>query len=345
MSPDMRNYIYGFLEENGIRPSRAEIRPLQADGSKREFWRVIIQDAARSFVAMSNPPIDGDAARENFAYAMIGNHLRRKGVPAPELYRFDLARGWFVMEDLGAVSLQEAVLSSSRPLPLYERALEALFRLQVQGADGFDASWCCQTERYDRHVMQRLESEYFKNAFLVLYLGMERNWAPLEAAFRRLAENAAKADNRFLIHRDFQSRNIMVRQNGVGLVDWQGARLGPLAYDFASLLIDPYTDLPSNVRSAVWDSYLRILQAYDKRLVEPFKATFPYLALQRNLQILGAFAFLTKARGKRHFEAYIPGALRNLGNLLEELGDRELAPLEEVVRDAQALLGASPSGN
>ncbi|MCP4668415.1 MAG: phosphotransferase, partial [Deltaproteobacteria bacterium] len=258
----------------------------------------------RGYIAMANPPGDHTTKRENRAYVMIGKHLRKKGAPVPEILHYDLEQGWFLLEDLGRTNLQDVALSSENPLPLYEKVLENLFRLQIEGAKGFDPSWCSQTEVYDRTVMRTYESDYFRDAFLYGYLGLKKEWPELEPSFDYLAERASGADNRFFLHRDFQSRNILISRGGIGIIDWQGGRLGPLGYDLASLLIDPYTGLSRRQREHLYDYYLLLVKEHDARRVAQFETCYPYLAIQRNLQILGAFSFLTKVMKKKYFEAY-----------------------------------------
>jgi len=155
---------------------------------------------------------------------------------------------------------------------------------------------------------------------------------------------ASKAENHFLLHRDFQSRNIIISDSGpsglrIGIIDWQGARLGPLGYDLASLLIDPYTRLSSHQRAHIYHVYVQLLAGSRPQRVSSLERHYPYLAIQRNLQILGAFAFLSRVRGKVHFEAYLRPALESLARLLEELADPDLKTLRDVVKDLP-----SPSG-
>jgi len=280
---------------------------------------------------MQNAPATEFLRRENLAYLKIGGHLFQKGLPVPEIYRYDLVNGWFIMEDLGDENLQACASQNTDKVPVYKKVVEILFRFQIEGSRGFDTSWTCQTERYDRFVMRRYEADYFTDAFLSNYLGLQKDWSPLEAPFDYLAETASKADNRFFLHRDFQSRNIMVSQEKIGIIDWQGGRLGPLAYDLASLLIDPYTALSPSQRDQIFNHYLRLLGDHEPAWVSSFETYFPYLAIQRNLQILGAFAFLTKVKGKTYFRDYISPALGSLSTLLTTLQDHRLSPLTDLL--------------
>jgi N-acetylmuramate 1-kinase len=316
-----------------------EFSPIAGDGSKRIFWRVGDPRSELTYVAMENPPTDDFSKRENAAYLNIGRHLRNKGLPLPEIYRFDLGKGWFIMEDFGDVSLQTACERAKERIPLYAPVVEILFLQQTRGSEGFDTEWTCQTKTYDRQVMRRYEVEYFKEAFLGTYLEFGKEWPGLESSFEHLIEEASKAENHFFLHRDFQSRNIMITGEKIGILDWQGGRLGPLAYDLASLLIDPYTKLPVPEKEEIYNTYLHLLRREQPHRLASFQHSFPYLAVQRNLQILGAFSFLSKVRGKLYFERYIPGALKSLHDLLETLNDRKLSSLKDLVDSLSDSLG------
>jgi aminoglycoside/choline kinase family phosphotransferase len=326
----MMAFISAFVTELGFSENQVISRSLAGDGSKRRFWRILAAGSEATYVAMENAPIDLYSERENFAYLTIGRHLFEKGLPIPEIYHCDLRNGWFIMRDLGQTNLQEEASRQRDRSVLYRRTLEILVRLQIEGSKGFNTSWTCQTERYDPFVMRRYEADYFRDSFLHNYLGLKADWPELEGPFTFLAKMASKAENHFFLHRDFQSRNIMVSDAQVGIIDWQGARLGPLAYDVASLIIDPYTNLSSHERTQLYEFYLDRLEDYPSEWADHFRETFPYLAIQRNLQILGAFSFLSKVRGKPYFEAYIPPALRSLDGLLSGLNDQELLPLKDL---------------
>ena len=337
MLAGLKGFIYSFLKDRGIDPDGMNFQQLRGDGSKRIFWRVTLSTPESCFIAMANPPNDPASNRENFAYLMIGKHLHKKGIPVPEIYSYNLKYGWFIMEDMGRTSLQDLVCSNNDTLPIYKKILEHLFRLQIEGADDFDPSWCSQTRHYDRNVMRGYEANYFRDAFLHLYLGLKDEWPELEAPFNHLSETASKADGDFLLHRDFQSRNIMISKGNIGIIDWQGARLGPLGYDLASLLIDPYSNLSSQKKASLYERYLLLIKENNAGLIESFKRYYPYLAIQRNLQILGAFSYLTKTMKKPFFKTYIPTALQTLHNLLHEVNDPELYPLRDLVKDINPL--------
>ena len=333
MDAEAKQVIADFLSCSGYALDQADLEPIPADGSKRSFWRVRIPGSGQSWIAMSNPPSTEPIRWENYAYLKIGVHLHQKGIPIPRLYRHDMRLGFFILQDMGSTHLQEAASAAPDPLPLYEHVLKLLLNLQVEGARGFEPSWCWQTQQYDLTVMRIYEAHYFRDAFLRRYLGLQEDWSRLEKSFSHLARTAARAGSSFFLHRDFQSRNLVISRNRIGILDWQGGRLGPLAYDLASLLYDPYSPLTSGQRKILYNYYVGLVEDRNGAWTESVVAYFPYLALQRNLQILGAFAHLTQAVGKPHFELYIPKALQTLQTLLQEIDDPELLPLRDLAME------------
>ena len=326
-------FLAAFFEDHAGAGPAFTATPLAPDGSQRTFLRVAAEGGSPSVIAVKNPPLSRAARRENRAYLEIGRHLRGAGAPVPEMYRWSLENGWFLIEDLGDRKLQEAASDPEKRIPLYERVLKSLYAMQTRGADGFDTSWCCQTARYDRDVMRGLESDYFRDAFLGRYLGLDPEAFALDACFDHLAGMASRAGAAYFLHRDFQSRNLMIQGDDIGVVDWQGGRLGPQGYDLASLLIDPYVNLEPGERHHLYRTYRGMLEAHQPGEVARFEDTYPYLAIQRNLQILGAFAFLSRVRGKPFFETFIAPAMSSLESLLADLGNARLSPLAALVRD------------
>jgi aminoglycoside/choline kinase family phosphotransferase len=334
-NPDLTQFVLDFLHKRETQACDPVFQLLQGDGSKRTFWRVSTFSPDKSFIAMANPAIDASAIAENNAYLRIGEHLRTKGIPIPEIYCFDLQKGWFLMEDMGEISLQDYVLTSDDPMPVYKEVLRNLISLQIKGAEDFHSRWCCQTERYDRKVMLHYEADYFTRAFLHGYLHLKKEWPELHPSFEYLADKASEADSSFFMHRDFQSRNIMMSQDRPGIIDWQGGRFGPLGYDLASLIIDPYTNLSGQKREAILEEYLRLLDECRPDLTHSFMGHFYHLAILRNLQILGAFSYLSRVMGKTYFEAYIPVAAKRLRELVGEISNAKIHPLGELMEDIE----------
>jgi aminoglycoside/choline kinase family phosphotransferase len=330
---DLRGFVKTYQDDTELGSKRSLWKRLPADGSKRMFYRV--SNEKGSCIVMSNPPTERDTEKENLSYLRIGKHLFSKGIPVPCIYRYDLDHGWFIMEDLGERNLQEIAINSDSPIPLYKKVIEVLVEIQLKGRQGFNPEWCCHTQRYDRIVMEKFESDYFLEYFVKGLAGVKGDFPQARSSFRHLASCASLAENDFFLHRDFQSRNIIINGDRIGVVDWQGARLGPLQYDLASLLIDPYVGLEKDEKTVIYEHYLRSLEKRLPGTSAAFTRYYPYVAIQRNLQILGAFSYLSNIKGKRGFLAYVSPALRSLEELVEECADPELIPLGELAGEAK----------
>ena len=326
---NLQEFVETYQDDTESGSKESDWIKLPADGSKRVFYRV--SNEKGSCIVMANPPTERNAEKENLSYLEIGKHLFSKGIPVPCIYRYDLDRGWFIMEDLGEQNLQEIASDSDSRITIYKKVIELLIEIQLKGREGFNPEWCYHTKRYDRFIMEKFESDYFLKYFLQGLLGLKQDLSQLGSSFEHLSYRASLADNDFVLHRDFQSRNLIIKCDKIGVVDWQGARLGPLQYDLASLLIDPYVGLTKDERTVLYDYYLTILEKCLPRISPSFTEYYPYLAIQRNLQILGAFSYLSNIQGKKRFLSYVSPALRSLQGLLKDLGDPELYPLKKLV--------------
>ncbi len=298
------------------------LQKMSSDGSTRRFWRVLQTGRALCVIAAPAGRSNAELAESKSAWK-IGKHLHEKGVPVPEVYGWDEASGVLLFEDLGDVRLHDLTTSPEGNIrsdvgawpDYYRAALVHLAKMQIVGAEGFDETWCWDSPRYDVPLMLERESGYFLRAFWQGLLGQEEN-SGVEEEFRDIAEIAGKAAANFFLHRDFQSRNIMIKDGKVRFIDFQAGRLGPLGYDVASLLIDPYAALTEQFQEEMLAVYGSVLAAYCPGSEEEFLKYYSFLALQRNLQIIGAFAFLSKVRGKSFFTAYIEPALLALRDRL-----------------------------
>jgi N-acetylmuramate 1-kinase len=296
------------------------IQPLAADGSDRQFYR--LKRADTSHICLYHPCPPGDAVTENDSYYYIGRHLREQGAPVPEIFTYCREEGWFLLEDLGDISLQEHYRRQTDPEAqqlLYLKALEVLVHLQVLGTPGFAPDWCFDTPYYDANLVRQRECRYFMEAFVRGYLGLETTAEQLKEDFELLLERALHPPQKFFLHRDFQSRNLMVHQNRLWLIDFQGARLGPPQYDLASLLLDPYVNLPLTFQEGLVTAFLSVLQEHQKIDPAVWRQQYNYVALCRNLQILGAYGFLSHQKGKNFFRQFIPIACQSLAYRLELL--------------------------
>jgi aminoglycoside/choline kinase family phosphotransferase len=177
--------------------------------------------------------------------------------------------------------------------------------------------------------MLEKESGYFLQAFCKDLLGIDSIPSGLNDEFTLLAGRASRQPAVYFLHRDFQSRNVMITDGDIRIIDFQGGRLGPLGYDLASLLIDPYVQLPEQVQQDLLEYYAEQLCSYGLDDLAFLKG-YPSLALQRNLQILGAFAFLGFQRQKNFFRQFIQPALLSLHNRLAQPDAKDYPHLRQL---------------
>jgi hypothetical protein len=156
------------------------------------------------------------------------------------------------------------------------------------------------------------ECGYFLREFVQGYLGLPVAAEEVAPDFAMLVSQALADGSEVLMHRDFQSRNLMVQGDRLRLIDFQGARLGPVGYDAAALLIDPYVNLAPEEQEQLLAFYLERRGRHLPLDASVFRRAYDYLAISRNLQMLGAFAFLTRVKGKPQFARSIPPALMGL---------------------------------
>lgn len=296
---------------------------LHGDGSNRRFLRLChLKESVCILVAPAGKG-DDDLAEARSAW-LIGNHLRSRNVPLPELYGWDAETGIILFEDLGDTRLHDFVVGGKGILPQpdtdlisgYSRAIEELAHMQYAGGVDFNGSWCWDGPKYDKELMIERESGYFLRAFWQGLLGRE-SVQGVEEELEDIAKMAAQAGAGYFLHRDFQCRNIMIKDGRVRFIDFQGGRMGPLGYDLASLLIDPYAGLSQAVRENLFNYYITCIGKYTKIEENQFVDQYNLLAFQRNMQFVGAFSFLYQVKNKVFFADYISPALFELAARLQ----------------------------
>jgi aminoglycoside/choline kinase family phosphotransferase len=294
---------------------RLRIKPLKGDGSDRRVYRLLA--GRRTFICVSHPKGRKGSPSENDSFCYIAGHLRARGLPSPWVYAFDPRSGLFLIQDFGDFSLESLIKKIKGPKLIkrvYETILKMLIKIQIDGTENFDSRYCYDTPFYNGRFSWKRESKYFLGAFLKGYLKWKKIPPAAEKELKVLAQAVDEEKNRWFLYRDFQSRNIMIWSGGIGLIDFQAARIGPPQYDLASLLIDPYVSLSDKIQDDLLDFYLEHLSGRMPIQPEAFRKNYEIIAFQRNLQILAAFAFLSQVKGKTYFEKYIPAALSSLKN-------------------------------
>jgi NDP-sugar pyrophosphorylase family protein/tRNA A-37 threonylcarbamoyl transferase component Bud32 len=325
------------LHQTGEKKKRAGIewQPLPGDGSDRQWYR--LRSGKTRLIVADHGIKPSENICEAEAFVAIGRHLHQKGIPVPQITLADTFAGLVFMEDLGDENLQTRVRTARHLSSVHDdycRLIDLLLSMAFRGGENFDPCWTYQTRRYDRNVILQGECRYFVEAFLNGYLGMTVDYETLAPECRRLADTIMSIQPVGFMHRDFQSRNIMVRKEQFYLIDFQGGRIGPPHYDLAALLIDPYVDLPMALRETLLTFFAGRLEQHTGITAAKSQKAYRYCALARNLQILGAYGFLTRRKGKPQFSRYIPPAVQSLQQNLTRFDNGEFPMLSKIVNDS-----------
>ena len=314
MNPSAIDLLLRGIFERRFGEPVERVVPLKGDASARKLFRLTA--ASRTAIGVVSPD-----ARENRAFLEFSRHFRVCGLPVPEIYAEELDRGIYLEEDLGDTTLFQFLTAnrtegglSSVTLDLYRQVVELLPRFQIEGGRTLSYDVCYPRSGFDKQSML-WDLNYFKYYFLRL-AKIPFSEQALEDDFERLAEFLLTADRRFFLYRDFQSRNIMLRDGAPFFIDYQGGRRGALQYDVASLLFDAKADLPFEVRDELLERYLEAaskLAPIDRGV---FLLHYPGYVHIRIMQAMGAYGLRGFYERKQHFLASIPYAIRNLEHLL-----------------------------
>ena len=261
---------------------------------------------------------------ENAAFLAFSRHFRRHGLPVPEIYGEELDQGAYLEEDLGDLTLFD-FLSRNRAgqaiadavIRIYRKVVAELPRFQIEAGRDLDYSVCYPRGSFDRQSIN-WDLNYFKYYFLRL-AGIAFNEQALEDDFGRLTEFLLEAPGDYFLYRDFQSRNVMLREGLPYFVDYQGGRKGALQYDIASLLFDAKADLPPELRQQLLEGYLEALGTHIRLDREAFQRYYYAFVYVRIMQALGAYGFRGFYERKPHFLQSVPYAVKNLRWLLHNV--------------------------
>jgi N-acetylmuramate 1-kinase len=305
-----------------------EISPIQKGGSDRKFYRIRCSSAQTLILVKYNLELE-----ENQHYVPIANFLRKHGIRVPEIYFHDPTEGLIWIEDLGERDLynyrQESWLVRSA---FYESALD-----QIATLHALPESICVEMKEhlpaeFNAELYLWEQNYFFKNCLGRYFKVDNTRRAALATlpALKEIAELLASFP-RVLVHRDFQSQNIIIRNGQAYLLDFQGMRPGLPHYDLASLLYDPYVDLAETERDELI-AYYRGRQLENGITIDgDFDLKLRLCAMQRLMQALGAYGFLGLVKGHNHFLQHVPAAMKSLRSIVAKIGNVE--PLEELLAE------------
>ena len=302
-----------FKQYSGSDARRVE--PLPVSGSARRYYRVFTGD--RTYVGVYHENL-----RENRLFVDFTRHFEKSRLHVPHVYCVSEDGFCYLQDDLGPDMLLDVVereregeFLSEHTMELYRKALSELLKFQLEGGKGLDYSGCLPRPVFDERCI-RWDLNYFKYCFLKL-AGVEADEERLENDFDRLTAKLVMAGADGFMFRDFQSRNIMVVDNEVYFIDYQGGRQGALHYDVASLLYDAIVKIPESQKEELLDFYIRELTESEPGYAEKFREIYYHFVLVRLLQAMGAFGLRGLHEGKPHFiDSIVPG-LQGISTLFE----------------------------
>ena len=306
------------LMNNDLSEKIVDIKMLPASGSSRIYYRIQTED--KTYIATYNSNIE-----ENIAFLVFSKHFSKANLPVPEIIAVNDEKDCYIQSDLGDTSLfnyvQNCVKNNSydnTTIELYKQAISNLVDFQIKGNKDLDYSVAFPAPSFDRNsVIDDLN--YFKYYFLKVNDEINFNESRLNTDFQNIADFIMEAPADFFMYRDFQSRNIMIKDNKTYFIDYQGGRKGPLQYDIISLLYQVKAQLPNALRLELLDHYKKELSKYVNTEEIGFDKYYNAFILLRLLQVLGAYGFRGLIQKKQHFIESIPFALNELLSLKDDL--------------------------
>ena len=310
--------IDGYLRESGLAVRDARVVPLTGDASDRRYFRIIPADGPSFVLALHAGPIDF----ASLPFATVGELLQQIPLPVPGVLGHSDEHGILALQDLGDVTLQAhlGAASSAEHAALYRQAVALIELLQRRGSE-------LRSDRYPPYQVafdvEKLtwELQFFAKHFVEGYRGVALDAAEraaLAAEWAAIVQELA-AEPRVLCHRDYHSRNLMLREGSLYIIDFQDARMGPDTYDLVSLLRDSYVDIADRELDELI-AYFLALKKGDGQAVsaDEFRRRFDLMALQRNLKALGTFGYQTMTRRNTVYIQYMPRTLRYTRTNLEK---------------------------
>ena len=291
------------------------VQELPSSGSHRRYFRLNGGNVTLIGVI-------GTSVEENRAFITLSKHFREKGLHVPAVLAVSEDGLAYIQEDLGDKMLfdlvsqgRESGIYSSYETEVLRRTIEQLPRIQFLGGKDLDWSVCYPQEAFDARMVD-FDLNYFKYCFLKA-TGLEFNEILLQEDFEKFKADLLLEDENTFLYRDFQARNVMIKDGEPWFIDFQGGRRGPIYYDVASFIWQASSRFPEALKQELIKSYLRALQSFRKVDETHFRARLRLFVLFRTLQVLGAYGFRGFFEKKPYFIASVPYALQNLRTLLQ----------------------------
>ncbi len=291
------------------------VTPISGSGSNRRYYRI---SGVKDCIA-----VEGESVEENDAFLYLAQHFRSKGINVPEIYAVSHDHSVYLQHDLGDTLLFDAIATArtsgnftEEDILFVTKSLRSLAEIQHRGAEGIDFMRCYPEPAFNRRLVM-WDLNYFKYCFLKIS-GIAFNEAALEDDFEHLSQTLLEDETDTFMYRDFQSRNVMLKDGEPWFIDFQGGRRGPAEYDVASFLWQAKANFPAELRCRMIDEYLDAVTEFAAVDRNRFRTRLSYFVLFRSLQVLGAYGFRGLHEHKQHFIESIPAAVGNLTQLFKD---------------------------
>lgn len=335
------------LFENHFKEEVIFFEQLPVSGSYREYARLKSQNF--QVIGAFNKDI-----KENLAFLEFSYHFKKTDIPVPEIYSVSSDKSLYLQEDLGNTTLFDFLTKTridegftDKITDVYKQVLTELPKIQLVAGKDINYSFCYPRQAFDKQSMM-WDLNYFKYYFLKL-AKISFDEQALEDDFQTFSDYLLEGEQNGFLYRDFQSRNVMLKDEKVYFIDYQGGRRGAQQYDLASLLFDAKANIPPSVREELLDFYLDELSKIKKTNREQFKTMFDGYVLIRIMQAMGAYGFRGFYEKKEHFLKSIPYALKNLETLLSKnsinIKIPELLSVLKEVTESEFLKSINPTND
>lgn len=305
-----------YFKSKGTYPNHIE--PLSGAGSNRKYYRIIpSKNSEPSCIG-----VVGTSAEENLAFCHLSQLFISKHLPVPAVWVVSDDGMRYIQDDLGDTSLYKLLEDgrknggnySDEEKTLIKQVISDLPRLQMEMAYKEVYQHCYPVQMMDGNSVM-FDLNYFKYCYLKL-VGIEFNEQQLQIDFDNLREHLLSVKECGFQYRDFQARNVMVKDGVPYYIDFQGGRFGPIYYDLASFLWQASSNFNKELRNEMINVYIESYKAYNDIDTDYFKKQLSLFVLFRTLQVLGAYGFRGLWEKKKHFIDSIPLALQNLSELI-----------------------------
>ncbi len=286
--------------------------------------RLVYKIKSKNYICIGiyNPKI-----KENIAFIEFSKSLKSIGINVPEIYYISDSFDFYLEEFLGDKSLYNIIINHNFPkenkLKLFKNALSDLANIQINGDKVIKYKYCCETKIFDKKQII-FDFKKFYNYYLQKFTNLKLSNSKISFIIKEILNNLSSNDKLFFMYRDFQPRNIMIKDNSLYYIDYQSGRKGHLQYDVASFLYSGSINLTEKERNALLNHYIKEINKLIKINSNKFKSSFYYFAFIRLLQILGSYGYVYQKRKEKNIIVKINKALLNLKSIKNKIANKNL---------------------